>query len=327
MKIFITGATGFIAAGLAKKLADQGDTIHALVRDFSKTTHLKHKNIRLFRGDVNDVPSIRQAITGCERVYHCAAYAKFWAKDRNEFYKVNLEGTNNILEQSVTHNISKVVFTSSTSVLGQSLSRPLTEKDLRIQAYENDYDLSKLLAEQQVKEYSEKGLFCVIVNPSRVYGPGPFSCSNDIARLLYDALTGKQIVIPPGGECRNNYAYVEDVVEGLVRAMQYGASGERYILGGENITFKQVLEIVAGLVGKLHVIKLPLNIIKLAGCFDLIKARLTGSFPAFKAKMLDHYFISTAFSCDKAQAELGYNITPFQKGMEKTINYLKNEVL
>lgn len=327
MKIFITGATGFIAAGLAKKLAAEGNQVHALVRDVSKAGHLKHENIQLFIGDLNDIPSIHRAIAGCEEVYHCAGYARLWAKNRSEFYKVNLEGTNNILQQSVLHNIKKVVFTSSTCVLGQSMGNALTEKDPRIQAFEDDYDLSKLLAEQQVKEYTSKGLFCVIVNPSRVYGPGPFSYSNAISRMLFDALRGKRILVPFAPHCRANYAFVEDVVEGHVLAMKYGACGERYILGGENVTYDEFLEVVTGITGKLCITKLPLPVMKIGGVLELIKANITGCFPAYTPRMLDRYFISTMFSCAKAKTELGYQVTPFKTGIENTINYLKTEML
>jgi nucleoside-diphosphate-sugar epimerase len=98
-------------------------------------------------------------------------------------------------------------------------------------------------------------------------------------------------------------------------------------LGGENITYDEFLEVVTGIIGKLNIIKLPLYVMKMAGAVELIKARLTGSFPAFTPRMLDRYFITSTFTCAKAKADLGYQVTPFKTGIENTINYLKKEML
>jgi nucleoside-diphosphate-sugar epimerase len=324
MKIFITGATGFIGGRLASKLAAEGHQVNALVRERSNTGGLRHPNIRPVRGDLQDIVAIGRGMRGCEQVYHCAAYAKLWAKDRNLFYKINLEGTNNILEAAGRHNIQKIVYTSSTAVMGQSANhRPLTEKDPRVQPFQDDYDLSKQLAEQQVRAYAKKGLCAVIVNPSRVYGPGSFSHSNVICRMLYNALRGQRIFVPKAGNCLANYAFIDDVVEGHLLAMQHGNSGQRYILGGENVSYDEFLETVTGFTGKLSITKLPLGFMKFCGSVQLLKATLTGSFPAYTPKILSRYFIDSTFCSDKAINELGYNITPFSRGIEKTINYLK----
>ncbi len=328
MKIFITGSTGFIGGRLASKLAGEGHEVHALVREGSATDQLRHRNIQLITGDLQDTGALGRGMRGCQQVYHCAAYAKLWAKDRNQFYKINLEGTNNILEQAARHNIRKIVYTSSTAVLGQSANhRPLTEKDPRIQPFQDDYDLSKQLAEQQVRAYAKKGLCAVIVNPSRVYGPGSFSHSNVICRMLFTALQGHRIFVPKSGNCLANYAFIDDVVRGHMLAMHHGGSGQRYILGGENISYNEFLETVTRFTGKLSITKLPLSFMKICGIFQLLKATLTGSFPAYTPNILDRYFIDSTFCCDKAINELGYQVTPFAQGIEKTIKYLKTTLL
>lgn len=323
MNIMITGATGFIASGLALKLAGDGNKIHALVRDISKASELNHPNIRLFKGDLNDQGSIRAAMEHCDQVYHCAAYARLWAKDRNDFYRTNLEGTRNVLAQAYKTGINKLVFTSSTAVFGTSKLGPMNEHDPRITAYDTDYELSKHLAEEEVKNYTNHGLQCVIVNPSRVFGPGPLSYSNAIARLLLQALQKKTVVIPMATNTLANYAYVADVVNGHIKAMEQGKAGERYILGGENLSYKDVISAVKKKINTVRIISLPLLIMKAAGWIQLLKYNLTGSLPEYTPKMLDRYFLNAAFSCQKAEKELGYKITPFNDAIEETIQYLK----
>lgn len=327
MNIMITGATGFIASGLALKLAQEGNVIHALVRNPSQATMLNHPNIHLYKGDLNDETSIQHAMHNCEQVYHCAAYAKLWAKDRNDFYKINLEGTRNVLTQAQKAGVMKLVFTSSTAVFGTSMLTPMNENDPRITAYDTDYELSKHLAEEEIRSSAANGLHCVIVNPSRVFGPGPLSYSNAVARLLLQALQQKTIIIPRGGKTLANYAFVEDVINGHMKAMKYGKPGERYILGGENLSYTQVLEIVKSKIGTMRVLSLPLPVMKAAGWLQLLKSKITGEFPAYTPKMLDRYFQNAAFSCQKAEKELGYQITPFAEAIEATIQYLKKNIL
>ena len=184
MKIFLTGATGYIGKQLAFRLVNSGYTVHALVREPGKAGNLAHPNLKLFKGDVNDCDSIRKAIDGCERVFHVAAFARLWARPSDLFFKVNVDGTRNILEAAADKNISRFVYTSSTAVFGNSFNEPLSENDPRTIGFNSDYDLSKCMAERLVLDYARKGLCALIVNPSRVYGPGNESFSNPFSRLL-----------------------------------------------------------------------------------------------------------------------------------------------
>src|SRR5215510_15360692 len=152
MNIFITGATGYIGNALALKLADSNHIVHALVRNSGEAKNLNHPNIKLFEGNVNDINSIRRAMDGCKQVFHLASFVRLWARPSDVFFKVNVEGTSNILTAAVEKNISGFVYTSSTAVFGTSLSEPLSENDPRIIGFNNDYDLSKCMAEKLVMD-------------------------------------------------------------------------------------------------------------------------------------------------------------------------------
>ena len=321
-KIFITGATGYIGYQLAKKLASGGHSIHALIRRQSDVALFQNPNIKVFYGDITMPETIREAIKGCEYVYHVAAYAKLWAKDPSVFYEINVRGTSNVLREALQAGVKKLVYTSSTAVFGPSLNPLVCEKDPRMISFRNDYDLSKQLAEYLVKEHAQKGLFSVIVNPSRVYGPGLLSYSNAFCRMLLDCVKGKFVFVPGVKNVQANYAFIDDVVDGHIKAMRRGISGEKYILGGENITYEEVLRIVKNEIKKIHLIPMSLTAMEVLGYIELIKNKLTGKEPLITPGAAKRYFLNSSFSCQKAIMQLGYSITPFAEGLKQTIDYI-----
>src|SRR4030095_8590416 len=177
VKIFITGGTGYIGNPLAHQLADAGHDVHALVRQKEKVFLLQHKNIKIFFGDINNREEIKDAIQGCEQVYHVAAQVRPWMKNPAIFYKVNVDGTLNVFAQALQAGVEKIVFTSTCGVMGPTLNEPLDEGSARITDFSMDWDRSKKMAEDIVLTYSNKGLNSVIVSPSKVYGPGKTSHS------------------------------------------------------------------------------------------------------------------------------------------------------
>ena len=195
MKILVTGATGYVGHQLALTLAERGNEVHVLVRNPDSVNVPTHKNIRVFTGDITDRQSITAAIRECEQVYHTAAIVKIFAKDPSVFYKVNVEGTNNLLAEALELGVKKFVFTSSCGVLGTSVLEPKCENDPRTTGFDNDYEFTKFLAENLVKNYIHKGLFTVIVSPSKVFGPGiethPISVNKVIKNFIKGGLTFK----------------------------------------------------------------------------------------------------------------------------------------
>lgn len=327
MKILVTGATGYIGQQLVKALTERQNTVHILVRDMHSPNIPQHDNIRVFKGDITEPASINSAIAGCERVFHAAAFAKLTAKDSSVFFKINVEGTKNILEASLKHGVKKLVYTSSGSVFGPSLKTPLCENDPRIVSFESDYDLTKHLAENLVREFTHKGLYGIIVNPSRVFGPGLSSYSNAINRFISWMLFKKIVVVPAIGKVVSNYSFIDDVIQGHLLAMEKGLAGERYIIGGENISFNTLVQTVLSESGKKNnLIQLPIAVMKAGGVLKNIAAKIIGQKTDFTPKILSRLVRNRTLSSKKAMQQLGYQITPFKEGIHQTINFLKQQL-
>lgn len=326
MKILLTGSTGFIGNHLLKALIHQGHEIHVTIRDLSKKQLVADSKVTLFETDLSDSPILRKAMEGCEQVYHTAAYAKLWAADENVFYKTNVEGTFNLLKIANETGVQKFVYTSSAGVLGNSIKTPLTEDDPRIIGFSNGYDISKFIAEKIVREANNDHFKTVIVNPTRVFGGGVMSYSNAISRMLHHFLNNGINLVPGCLDVVANYGYIDDVVNGHILAMEKGRGGERYIIGGENLTYREFYQTIFDLTQKNKIIKLPLHVMKLAGFVNLALYYLFKKEPAFTPFMIERYFKNAALSSEKAKRELGYAITPFRQAMLQTISYIKENM-
>lgn len=322
MKIFITGAGGFIGQKLSVKLADAGHEVHALVRR-ELPAGQGDKRIRYFKGDITQPSTIIPAIDGCKQVYHVAGYARLWAARRRTFFDINVTGTENVLDAALKHKIEKVVVTSSCAVFGPSFKTALTEKDPRTTAFDNDYDLSKQLAENSVKDFCRKGLDAVIVNPSRVFGPGLATHANMITKMITQCLKGSWVLMPGIKQVIGNYAYIDDIVHGHINAMAKGKSGEKYIIGGENLTYAQVIDVIREQISDPKLIPLPAGAVRFWGYIELLKYKLTGIDPMFTPSAVNRYLQDAAFDCSKAINEIDYSITDFKAGIRNTIQNIK----
>jgi len=326
MNIFVTGATGYIGNNLAKRLAGEGNIIHALCRSPNKASLLDHPNIKIFPGDITDAASVENAMRGCEQVYHLAAYARVWAKDLSDYYTLNVEGTKIVLDAAKKLGINKIVFTSTAGVLGPSGDGPVKEDDARIGDVMNEYEDTKTQAENLCKEYCNKyGMHIVIVNPPRVYGPGLESESNAVTKLVKLYLKGKWKILPGDGRRTGSYVYVDDVVNGHLLAMQKGRSGERYILSGVNASYTEFFEVLAKVTGRKNKLyPLPVGIMLMAGYGMMGLNKLTGKPPLLTPKWIKKYLYDWSLSCEKAQSELGYTYISLEEGLQRTVDWIKN---
>jgi nucleoside-diphosphate-sugar epimerase len=325
MKILITGATGYIGYKLAMEAARKNYTVHILVRDPRSPLVPVHPGIIAFKGDVTDRDSVLAAMKGCDKVMHAAAIAKLSAKDSTIFYSVNVDGTRNMLEAALESGVKKFVFTSTCGVFGPSGKLPTTENDPRITSFENDYEISKHWAEELVREYCRRGLFGVIVSPPRVYGPGHMCNGNVMSGMIKRILSTKIAFMPSYDDVVANYAFVDDVVNGHFLAMEKGLAGEKYILGGENLSYKTFFQNIKKASGKrIRLIRIPTFLLKLWSFFYMIICGLLRKETHVSPKVIDRLAQNRALSCDKAISQLGYTITPFSEGIQKTILHLKN---
>lgn len=324
MKYLITGATGYIGTQLAKRLAEEGHTVHALYRSEAKTGELKEvEGIRLFKGDILHPESLKEAVRGCDGVFHVAAFAKPWDKNSQTFYRFNVEGAQNVFEAARRTGAKRIVFTSTAGVISPSNGKPSDELTPRKVDYFTDYERSKAQAEERAVELSKAGMQIITVNPTRVYGPGLLSESNGVTRMVKLYLKGKFRTLPGDGNSVGNYVFIDDVVEGHVLAMQKGQPGDRYILGGENLSFNELFDLLSDLTGKhSRLYKIPIPVMHLAAKAMEVRANLTGAPPLLTPPWVKKYLYNWELSSEKAQRELGYTITPIEQGLEKTISWI-----
>jgi nucleoside-diphosphate-sugar epimerase len=327
MRIFITGATGYIGQQLALKLADSGHTIHALLRDEKKGILLKHPNIRLFPGNVLDKSSLLKAMAACEQVYHLAALASVWNKNPDAFNIMNVDGLKNVLDCCLELKIKDVLFTSTAGVVGHAENmEPVCESTNPNPKLETLYEKSKVAAELLLKEYNKKGIRGIIVNPSRVYGPGLLTESNGFTRLMKMYIEGHWKIKPCNGKSIGNYVYIDDTIDGLICAMEKAKPGERYLLGGINTTYNEFFALVDELTGTSRkMYSVPLPVMLFMSRIQLLMAKLFGKqpliTPPFVRKYNKHWIVTSA----KAERELGYHITPLKEGVAKTLFWLTNK--
>lgn len=324
MKILVTGATGFIGRQLTLALAQKGFDVKALCRNTAHPYLLKHKNIEPVKGDILDAAGLLNAMQGCSQVYHTAALAKMWSRNPDDFHTTNVTGTHNVLEAAANAGIQKVVYTSTCGVWGPTLKYPLSENEPRIVGFPIAYERTKYLAELEVQQFVKQGLDVVTVNPSRVFGEGPVTDSNTVGKMVYGYLKGNWRIIPGNGQQVANYAFLDDVVGGHMAAMEKGIAGNRYILGGEDISFNEFFSTLTTVSGKYRrMLNIPQRAIKAYSRVEWLKTRLTGLPPFFLPEFADRLKFDQKYSSQKAVDQLGYQITPFYEGLQRTVNYLK----
>lgn len=325
MKILITGATGYLGNKLANKLATIGYSVHALVRCSAAERFLQHPNITLFKGDILNKECLLKSMSGCTQVYHTAAKVGAWAKDPAEFYKVNVDGTRSVLDAALESGVEKTVFTSTAGVLGPTIDKPLEENDPRSIGFVIDYDRSKKYAEDLIASYVKKGMNVVTVSPSKIFGPGNVSHSLTANAVIDTFLRRRITFIPSPGTYKVCFAFADDVIDGHILAMENGLSGEKYILGGENISYFDFFHRIRSLAQvNASIIKLSRGTIRTWAGLQEMSFRIFGSPVRFTVKSVDHVFSNYTFSSKKAGKELGYRITPLDEALLKTIRFLKS---
>lgn len=324
-RIFITGGTGFIGQKLARSLADEGNEVIALVRSKNKAKDLEHDRIYHVQGDLFSNEALEEGMEGCDEVYHLAAFASVWAKD-NTFERINIDGTLNILNIAKKQGVKKTLVTSTAGVIGPAIDGPVHENTPRKVDFFTPYESSKYESELKIQEHVKNGQHVVIVNPTRVFGPGPLNVSNSVTKLIKQYIDGKWKFIPGDGMSTGNYVYVDDVIKGHKLAMEHGKAGERYLLGGEDATYHELFDTIAEIGGqKYKLYKIPLNLLLTFGKLQLFMAESFGRQPMITPGWVRKYLYEWRVSSEKAKNDLGYQVTPLKEGIQETVNWLRNE--
>ncbi len=307
MSVLVTGATGFIGSTLARKLVQRGEKVALLVRKQSKLHAIEDilDSVELRYGDITDLESLKSATRGIDYIYHCAGKAYIGPRRTQELYAINVQGTKNVLAAAEHNNVKRLVYTSSVSAIGiTGTKQPADESQpWNLDKLNVPYYISKHLAEEEVRKAAQNRLDCVIVNPSYVFGAGDINFN--AGQLIRDLYYHKIPVYPTGGVC---VADVDDVAEGHIAAMERGKTGERYILGGENLTYKHVFDIICRVVGAPKVlIPLSESIVKIFLALTAQARRLHRITALANREILLSATKFFYFSSEKAKRELGFD--------------------
>ena len=323
-KILVTGASGFVGSAVARKLVEAGFSVRALVRGTSPRAHLAGLSLDFFEGDLRDRKSVERAIAGMRYAFHVAADYRLWARDPSEIFASNVEGTRNLMEEAMRAGVERVIYTSSvatialrTDGMAADETSPLRE-DQGIGAYKR----SKIAAERLVEAMvAERGLAAVIVNPSTPIGPGDVR-PTPTGRIIIEAAKGR---IPAFLDTGLNLVHVDDVASGHLAALRHGKIGERYILGGQDVLFSQMLRDIAGLVGRRAArVRLPWRaLIPVAFVAEAV-ANVTGREPF---ATLDGVYMAKYrmfFASTKAEQELGYRSRRYTEGIDDAVRWFRD---
>ncbi len=323
MSILVTGATGFIGSHLVRCLVERGESVRVLCRRTADVSILDGLNIEVCWGDVLDASSVEAAMKGCDRVYHLAAYARTWAKDPQTFFAVNVGGLRNVLTSAVKTSVAKVVFTSSSITLSPSNQVPSDESTPQPRKFLTAYQHSKFMAEQEAQRFLEAGLHVVTVFPTRVFGPGLLNEGNSATRMIKWYLEGKWRLGVGSGKGIGNYGFVCDLVRGLVLAMEKGGRGERYLVGGENLSYNDFFEILSEISGRRYkLFHVSPSVVTLVSLVEELRGKAFGHHPLITRGWVQTFLLDWGFSLDKARRELGYTFTPFREALGVTVRWL-----
>lgn len=321
MKVFITGATGFLGSHVARVFAEQGADLRLLVRTTSSLKNLEGLKAETVTGDLRDSASVEKAMSGCEVVLHVAADYRLWVRDAAEMYRSNVEGTRAVLEAARKHGVRSVVYTSSVATVGFTGNGRPADEDSPVCLADmiGHYKRSKFMAEQLAVQAGGSGMRVVTVNPTTPVGEQDIKPTPS-GRIVVDFLKGK---FPAYVDTGLNLVDVQECARGHVTALEKGKTGERYILGGENLTLKQILDKLGAISGlPSPKVKLPYFFAYAAGWVDeTVSGRWLGREPRATVEAARMGKKKMWASSEKATRELGWKIVPAQDALRRAVEW------
>jgi dihydroflavonol-4-reductase len=306
MTSLVTGGSGFVGAAIVRRLLDAGHEVRALVRPTSPRANLEGLDVEVVTGDLLDFESVAAAAKGCDALFHVAADYRLWTPNPAEIYECNVTGTANVIHAATAAGVSRIVYTSSVATLGIIPGGAPSDEQTPVSIADmvGHYKRSKFLAEAEVRRLiARENLPIVIVNPSAPVGPRDIK-PTPTGRMIVEAAAGR---MPAYVETGLNVVHVEDVAEGHLRAYERGRVGERYILGGTNMTLREILGEIAGITGRAAPrIRLPHGVVMPIAYMAEAVSRFSGKEPVATVDSVRMAKKLMYFSSDKARRELGY---------------------
>jgi dihydroflavonol-4-reductase len=319
--VLVTGATGFVGSAVLRVLLARGAAVRALARPASDRRNLQGLACEIAEGDMRDPAAMQRALAGVRHLFHVAADYRLWSRDPGELRRANIEGTRVVMQAALAAGVERIVYTSSVATLRAADAASNVDETAPLAEGEaiGAYKASKVAAERLVEAMvAERGLPAVIVNPSTPIGPRDVK-PTPTGRMVVEAATGR---IPAFVDTGLNLVHVDDVAAGHLLALERGRIGERYILGGQNASLRQMLAEIAALTGRrpptLSLPRAPLY--PLAWAAEGL-ALMTGKEPFVTRdalKMAAHHMF---FSSAKAEAELGYHARPYREALSDALTW------
>jgi len=321
--VLVTGATGFIGWHVARQLLERGQRVRALVRDPARSAKALAEldGIETVAGDLRDEDSLRGAVEGCGTVFHVAADYRLWARRPEEMYRSNVDGTRSLLTAAMKARVERCVYTSTVGCIGMRKDELGAEDTpVGLEEMQGPYKRSKFLAEKIALQFAEEGLPVVIVNPTAPVGDHDFR-PTPTGKIVVDFLRG---AMPAYLDTGLNVVYVGDVAAGHLLACERGLTGERYILGGENLTLQQIfgkLEEVTGV--RAPKLRIPYAVAYAAGVASTGWAAMTGKEPRAPLDGVRMARKKMWVRHDKAARELGYTARPAVEALRRAADWFR----
>lgn len=323
MLAFVTGATGFLGSHVARVLVAQGAGLRLLVRPTSDLRNIADLGADRVEGDLRNPASFEKSLAGCDTLFHVAADYRLWVRDPKEMYRSNVEGTRALLAAAHRQGVRRIVYTSSVATMGFGSNGKMTDENSPVSLGDmiGPYKRSKFMAEQAAFDAAEEGIDVVVVNPTTPVGERDIKPTPS-GRIIVDFLKRK---FPAYVETGLNLVDATECARGHVQALEKGRRGERYILGGENLTLKQILDRLAEITGlKSPAVKLPYVVAFATGVVDeMVTGRLLGKEPRatidavrMGRKMM---FVTSA----KAERELGWRNVPVDSALRRAVDWFR----
>jgi len=319
MTTLVTGASGFLGSHVARQLVARGEDVRVMMRPSSTNRAIGDLSLEYVTGDLRDPAAVARAIAGAKRVFHVAADYRLWAKRRQDIYDSNVGGTKNLLDAAMRAGVEQFIYTSTVATIAVDRTKlPNEFTEARLEEMVGHYKRSKWMAEQETLRAAKAGLPVIVVMPTTPVGPWDWK-PTPTGKIILDFLNGK---MPGYVETGLNFVGVEECAAGHVLASERGKVGERYLLGGENLTLKAMLDMLAKISGlTAPKLKIPHGLALGVAYANTVVSRLIGREPGIPVEGVKIARHMMFVDCSRAQRELGFKAGPVSAALERAVRW------
>jgi NAD+-dependent farnesol dehydrogenase len=319
--VLLTGATGYLGSGIARELIGRRAPFRILVRDASRLGFNPAKcSCEVVTGDLRDREALRAAVRGADAVIHTAALVKMWVRDRRDFWRVNVQGLQDLLQAAAQAGVRRVVYTSSFMALGASADVNADERLRHAGPFSNEYEETKAQALEWLRSEGLRQFPVIVLLPGVIYGPGPQTEGNLMGGMIAQYLAGRFPGLLGSGRQRWSFAFNADVANAHLVALEKGKPGEEYLLGGDNRSLNDFFRVLADCTHVRRPVRhVPFAAGKLLGAVELARARVFGHCPQLTPGVVEIFKHDWVYSSAKATRELGYRVAPLEEGLRETL--------